>query len=209
MRRGVPRLARLEALARAGEGSGPLRLLLALVLALRGERCDEVPGLVAEGLGDGRLLTEHTADSMAAVHGVDALVFVDALDQAAALTEAMSEDAARHGLVLGAVAADAHAGLVALRRGDLARAREVLFRALERARSHELAFVMPFVCGYLGEVLGRRGELDEAVEVHGLVPEAALAVNSAGASTFLWSRALRRAAARRSGWGGRRSTGVR
>jgi DNA-binding CsgD family transcriptional regulator len=179
---------RVEALARATPGARPLLLVVALVLALHGERCEAVPALVAEGLDDDRFLAEHTADSMLAVHAVDALVFVDALDDADALAEAMCADARRRGLVLGAVAGSTHRGLVALRRGALASAERDLRHALEIAREHELHFTLPFVCGYLGETLTELGQPAAAAAVLASAAPATLGFANPAAAALLSAR---------------------
>jgi DNA-binding CsgD family transcriptional regulator len=187
-RRGGGELRRLEVLATGTAAARPLLLLLALVLALHGERCGEVPGLVADGLDGGRFLAEHSADSMLAVHAVDALVFVDALTPAAAVADTLCEDAAQRGLVLGAVAGRTHRGLVALRAGRLAAAERDLRDALATAREHELLFTLPFVCAYLAQALAEQGRLDAAAAVVAGVPAAALEFANPAAATLLGTR---------------------
>jgi DNA-binding CsgD family transcriptional regulator len=182
------RLTRLESLARAEAQARPLLLLLALVLALRGERCDEVADLVSEGLSGGAFLREHTADSMLAVHAVDALIFVDALPAAAVVAEAMCDNAQRHGLVLGAVAGMTHRGVVALRRGDLPSAERDLRDALASATEHELLFTLPFICSYLAETLHELGDLDAAAATLAAVPPALVEFANPSASTYFWTR---------------------
>ena len=181
-------LRRVEALARATPDARPLLLLIALVLALHGDRCGEVPTLVAEGLDGERFLAEHGADSMLAVHAVDALVFVDALPAAGVVAEALCADAARRGLVLGAVAGRTHRGLVSLRAGRLGPAERDLRDALTTARGHELHFTLPFVCAYLAEALAARGRHDAAMEVLASVPAAALEFANPAAATLLGAR---------------------
>ncbi|HEY5428149.1 MAG TPA: AAA family ATPase [Solirubrobacteraceae bacterium] len=195
-------LQRVEALATSAPGARPLLLLVALVLALRGERCDEVPGLVADGLDGPRFLAEHSADSMLAVHGVDALVFVDDLPAAQTLAEAVCEDARRRGLVLGAVAGSTHRGLVALRRGALVEAERDLRDALTIAREHELHFTLPFVCGYLGQALADQGRLADTTAVLESVPPGALEFANPAAATLLGVRGTVRLA------GGDRATAI-
>ena len=181
-------MRRVEALATSGPAGRPLLLLLALVLALHGERCGEVPALVAKGLDGDRFLAEHTADSMLAVHAVDALVFVDALPAAGAVAEALSADARRRGLVLGAVAGATHCGLVSLRAGRLMAAERDLRDALAGAREHDLLLTLPFVCAYLAETLAEQGRLDEAAAVLASVPAAAVDFANPAASTLLGTR---------------------
>jgi DNA-binding NarL/FixJ family response regulator len=192
-------LRRIETVGRQVPGGRPLLLLLGLLLALRGERCDEVPALISEGLQGDRFLTEHTADSMLAVHAVDALVFVDALPEAAAVAESLCADARRRGLVLGAVAGSTHRGLVALRAGRLVDGARDLYDALAIARDHELLFTLPFIGGYLAETLVEQGRVGDAAAVIGTVPDAALGFANSAASTLLAARgAVRLAQGRRS-----------
>jgi DNA-binding CsgD family transcriptional regulator len=181
-------LARIESLGRGAQQTRPLLLLVALLLALRGERCDEVAGIVSAGLGGGSFLREHTADSMLAVHAVDALIFVDALPEAAAVADAMCDNASRHGLVLGAVAGMTHRGLAALRLGDLPAAESNLRDALASAREHELLFTLPFICSYLAETLCERGDFDAAMATLAAVPEAGRAYANPASAALLWTR---------------------
>jgi DNA-binding CsgD family transcriptional regulator/tetratricopeptide (TPR) repeat protein len=182
------RLTRLESLARAEEPARPLLLLLALVLALRGERCDEVAALVSEGLAGGAFLREHTADSMLAVHAVDALIFVDALPAAAVVAEAMCDNAQRRGLVLGAVAGMTHRGVAALRNGDLPSAERDLRDALASASEHELLFTLPFICSYLAETLAELGDFDAAAATLAAIPPGLIEFANPSAATFFWTR---------------------
>jgi DNA-binding CsgD family transcriptional regulator len=182
------RLAQVESLARGAAPARPLLLLLALVLALRGERCDEVEDLVSEGLASGLFLREHTADSMLAVHAVDALIFVDALPAAAGVAEALCDNAQRHGLVLGAVAGMTHRGVVALRFGDLASAERDLRDALAAASEHELLLTLPFICSYLAETLGELGDFDAAAATLAAIPPASVEFANPAAATFFWTR---------------------
>lgn len=181
-------LSRIEALGHHQPGAGALLLLVALALALRSERCGEVAALVSAGLDGGRFLAEHTADSIFAVHGIDALVFVDALDAATRLAESLCDDARRRGLVLGAVAGATHRGLASLRAGRLTEAESDLREALASAIENELGFTLPFVVAYLAESLAEQGRLDEAVTVLSLVPEALPEVSNAAAATLLSAR---------------------
>jgi DNA-binding CsgD family transcriptional regulator len=195
-------LRRIETVAWEVPGARPLLLLLGFVLALRAERCDEVPALISEGLQGDRFLAEHTADSMLAVHAVDALVFVDALPEAAAVADALCADARRRGLVLGAVAGSTHRGLVALRAGRLPDAARDLHDALASAREHELFFTLPFIGGYLAETLAEQGCVQDAAAVLTAVPEAALEFAGPAAVTLLAARGAVRLA------GGHRSEAV-
>jgi DNA-binding CsgD family transcriptional regulator/tetratricopeptide (TPR) repeat protein len=181
-------LLTLEASARHVPGAQVLLLLLALVLALRSERCDEVPGLVEEGLQGERFLSEYSADSMLAVHALDALVFVDALPRAEALADAVCADARRRGLVLGAVAGATHRGLVRLRAGRLADAEHDLREALRNALEHELHFTLPFIVAYLAETLTARGATEDAAAVLASLPETSPEFNNAAAATLLVAR---------------------
>lgn len=78
-----------------------VRLALAGVLALRGESCHEVAGLVEGGLDDGRFLAEETCEALPATLAAWALTFIDELDRAHALAEATMADARARGSVVG------------------------------------------------------------------------------------------------------------
>jgi DNA-binding CsgD family transcriptional regulator/type II secretory pathway predicted ATPase ExeA len=185
---GDAELRHVETLARNDPGARALLLLVALVLALHGDRLDDVPTLVADGLQGDRFLMQHSGDSMFAVHAVDALVFVDSLPAAATLADKIYADAQRRGIVLGGVAGATHRGLVALRAGQLAEAERVLRDALATAREHELTFTLPFVSAYLAEALAGQGRLDDAATLIASVPEAFLEFGNAAASTLLFIR---------------------
>ena len=82
----------------------------------------------------------------------------------------MLDDARERGLVLGFIAGSAHRGLVALRKGELARAEAETRAALELAQQHELPFTIPFTLTYLGAAMLERGTAAEAAAMVDAVP---------------------------------------
>jgi DNA-binding CsgD family transcriptional regulator len=127
-------------------------LTLTLLEAL-GSRTDHVPALVELALDDGAFLTAHTADAMAMVHAVDALIFVDQLDDALAVARDMVADGERRASVLGVVAGLTHCGFAELRLGRLHDAQADCHTALDLAREHGLTFTLPFIAAYLSTTL--------------------------------------------------------
>ena len=164
-------LPRLWSLAkRSGPSSRELNVFLALITATSGQGTDRTLGLVQHGLDDGRLIRDETSDALAVAVAVNALVFIDELDFADELAGAMLDDARERGLVLGFIAGSAHRGLVALRKGELARAEAETRAALELAQQHELPFTIPFTLTYLGAAMLERGTAAEAAAMVDAVP---------------------------------------
>jgi DNA-binding CsgD family transcriptional regulator len=164
-------LARLRARAREDlDGARPLRLNLALLLAIRACPAEELLALIERGLDDGRFLALETADAIEAVHAAFVLVLIDRLDDALALTEQMLADAAARGSVLGFLAGSTFRSLTHLRRGALADAEADAFATLELARELQLQFTIPFIAGYLALTLNERGRTDIAAELLATIP---------------------------------------
>jgi DNA-binding CsgD family transcriptional regulator len=164
-------LARLLASAREDlDGARPLRLNLALLLAVRARPPAELLPLIERGLDGGRFLALETADAIEAVHAAFALVLIDRLDDALALTEQMLADAAQRGSVLGFLAGSTFRSLTYLRRGALADAEADAFATLEMARELGLLFTIPFIAGYLALTLNERGQSDAAAELLESIP---------------------------------------
>jgi DNA-binding CsgD family transcriptional regulator len=160
------KLKQLRGLAtRNSPASRSACLALAGVLAVRGETCHEIAGLVERGWDEGQFLAEETSDPLPAILAVLALTFIDELDRAQALTEAMLEDAQARGSVGAFQFATGRRGLVALRRGALAEAEADTRAALELVTEHNLTLGVPLHAASLGLTLLERGELDQAAAV--------------------------------------------
>jgi DNA-binding CsgD family transcriptional regulator len=157
---------------RAGELDGvrPLRLNLALLLAVRARSPAEVAELVRRGFDGGRFLEREGSDAIEAVHGAFALVLVDDLEGALAHTDAMLADAARRGSVLGFLAGASFRALANLRRGALVEAEADAAPALELAMEQGLTFTIPFTAAYLALTLLERGQAAQAVELLAPIP---------------------------------------
>ena len=165
------RIAALRQRARAQlSGARPLRLNLALLLAVRAHPPAELEPLIERGLDGGRFLEHETADAIEAVHGAFALVLIDRLEQALALTDAMLADAAARGSVLGFLAGATFRTLAQLRGGALAQAEADALGALELAREQGLHFTIPFIAGYLVLTLLERGRSEQAAELLAQLP---------------------------------------
>jgi DNA-binding CsgD family transcriptional regulator len=141
------------------------QLVLAHFLVSYSESCDEVAGLVERGLGDGRLIAEETSEAIPVVWALWALIFIDELDAARVLAEAMQANAQARGSVLGYLNATGRRGIAALRRGALAQAEADTLGVLELATEHHLALSVPLYAVHLGMTLLERGQLDQAAEV--------------------------------------------
>jgi DNA-binding CsgD family transcriptional regulator/tetratricopeptide (TPR) repeat protein len=174
-----------ELVDRGVPASRATQLILASLLAARGENCHLVTGLVDRGLDDGRFLAQETSEALPAMMAFHALVFVDELERAHTLSETMLADAQARGSALGFVAASAARGMVALRRGMLAEAEADTRAAYELATEHNLAFTIPFIAAYLGRTLIERGATEQAAELmEGVTLAPALGDLPAGPSLF-------------------------
>jgi DNA-binding NarL/FixJ family response regulator len=159
-------LGRLRELAERGiPASRSAQLALADVLVIRGGSCHEVVRLVECGWDDGRFLAEETSEAMPLIMAVIALVHIDELHRAHALSEAMLADAQARGSVVGFVAATGRRGMVALRRGELADAEADIRAAFELVTEHNLTLSVALYAAYLGLTLLERGDLDQAAAV--------------------------------------------
>lgn len=154
-----------ELATRSCPASRSAQLVLACVLALRGESCHEVAELVKRGWDDGRFLAEETCEALPAILAIWALTFTDELDGAHALAEAMLADAQARGSVLGFTSATGRRGMIALRRGELAEAEADTRAAVELATEHNLTVTVPIHAASLGLTLLERGNLDQAAAV--------------------------------------------
>jgi DNA-binding CsgD family transcriptional regulator len=152
------------------DGARPLRLNLALLLAVRAKPPTELQPLIEAGLDGGRFLARESADAMEAVHGAFALVLIDSLGDALALTDEMLADAAERGSVLGFLAGSTFRALVHLRGGSLAEAQADAQAALEMAHELGLLFTIPFIAAYLALALGEQGQVDAAAELLDSIP---------------------------------------
>jgi DNA-binding CsgD family transcriptional regulator len=180
-----------DQLARARDPSPanrPLAMTVALVHALRGE-CEEVPTIVGNALAGGRFLAAETADSMAAVLGADALIFVDRLADSLTLTRAMIADGQRRGSVLGVVAGSTHCAFAELRMGALADAEADARAAFELARQHGLSFTLPFIVAHLSLAMLDRGDGEGALDTLESIELDPSAMNPPAHHTFLEARA--------------------
>jgi DNA-binding CsgD family transcriptional regulator len=164
-------LPRLRQLAdELGPRAPDLQVFLALVNSTDGGSTDGTLERLQRGLEQGRLLETAGSDAAPVALAVNVFVFIDELDRADQLAERMLADARRRGQVMGFVAGSAHSGLVALRRGALARAEAETRAALELAQQHGLAFAIPFSLTYLSEALLERGEIDSAIAMIDALP---------------------------------------
>jgi DNA-binding CsgD family transcriptional regulator len=160
------RVPGLRALAgRAGAGGRSLLLLLAFRLVLDGGPHDEVLTLVRQGLDEGRLVASESAEAIEVTWAVRALTFVDELERAERVIDAMLIDARKRGSVTGYVFATAWRADIALRRGLVATAEADARSAVELATEHGLHFISPHVHSFLGQALIELGAPEEARRV--------------------------------------------
>ncbi|HEY1688427.1 MAG TPA: AAA family ATPase [Solirubrobacteraceae bacterium] len=151
-------------------GARPLRLNLALMLALRGAAPERVQQLVLHGLDGGRFLAAESCAAIEAVHAAFALILAERLDEALRFTAGMLADAAARGSVLGSLAGSTFRALAHLRAGALAEAEADLAGTLELAQEQGLHFTIPFTASYLALILQELGRVQEAAALLAQVP---------------------------------------
>src|SRR5207247_3735004 len=162
------RVPTLRALAtRAGAGGRSLLLLLAFRLAFAGGPHDEVLALVKQGLDEGRLVESESAEAIEVTWAVRALTFIDELERAEGVVDAMIIDARERGSVTGYVFATAWRASIALRRGLVAAAEPDARAAVELATEHGLHFIAPHAHAFLAEALIEEGAPEESRRVLG------------------------------------------
>ena len=136
-----PQLDELHRQALAGGAAGrPLALLLAASRAHRGERIDEVVGLVEHGLDGGRLLAEEHGDAWPFPEAMMALVGIDELDRAERLDDELLADARARGSMRGFVVAIAVRVQVRAFRGDLNGTEADVRTGIALAQEHGMLF---------------------------------------------------------------------
>jgi DNA-binding CsgD family transcriptional regulator len=171
-------LPRLQALAQSsGPAARPASMTLAFLLSLRDQDCAQVRPSVERGLDGGSFLAAETGDSPFIGYAIYALLFADELDAATVLSGDVLADAARHGSVLGVASGAATRAFAGLRAGKLADAEADALTALEFARQHGLAHLLPYATAYLAGSLLDRGRLEDAEK---LIEGAALPEQLAG-----------------------------
>ncbi len=128
------------------------------------------------------------------MQAVDALIFVDRLDDALAVARDMVLDGERRASVLGVVAGLTHCGFAELRLGRLADAEADCRAALALAREHGLTFTIPFIATYLSTTYLAIGDAARANEVVESVDPRVELEHTVAPPTFLEARAWVRAA---------------
>ena len=156
-------LPRLRALAERTDASGrSLLLLIAFRAAFDGGDREEILALIERGLDDGRLLESESAEAIELTWATRALTFIDELDRADVLIDAMVADARRRGSIMGYATSSAWRAAVALGRGRVGPAEADARTAVELATTHGLHFIAPHAHSFLGEALIELGELEQA-----------------------------------------------
>ncbi|MBV8988627.1 MAG: helix-turn-helix transcriptional regulator [Solirubrobacterales bacterium] len=154
------RLGELLASARGRDPTTrPLALLLACILAWRGERTERVLGLVKHGLDGGRLLAELGPDAWHMSHALAALLSIDELDRTSALVDELLAESRAQGAALGLGVGLSFRAAVRARCGELASAETDIRALLELVQEHALAFALPSTLYLCADALIERSEL--------------------------------------------------
>jgi DNA-binding CsgD family transcriptional regulator len=155
-----PRLEELRASADRGGAAGrPLMLLLAALDANRGERLGEIVARVERGLDDGRFLADEHGHAWALPQALMALMYVDELDRAAALADAMVRDARAQASVRGYIAAGGMRMHIRAQAGDLAGTAGDLPNLLALAQETSMLLGIPSALRYAFDAILERPEL--------------------------------------------------
>jgi DNA-binding CsgD family transcriptional regulator len=158
-------LPRLRALVeRGGRASRGLALLLAALSAMHTGDAADVVRLVEIGLDGGRFLADEGSEALALGQVFGALVYVDELDRAHDLAEAVLDDARRRGSLMGLVIGLTYRGLVFGQRGAMRSAEADLLGVLSLARDNDALFAVPTILRYLADTLLERPGLHEVRE---------------------------------------------
>jgi DNA-binding CsgD family transcriptional regulator/tetratricopeptide (TPR) repeat protein len=147
----------LELTERSGEAARPLTMLLAAVLAWRGESADTVVSMVERGWDEGRLLST-AGDDWTVSQGLAALVDVERPERAWEITEVLLASARESGSVVRYAVAAVYRGWIEARRGDLTAAEGELRAALAPALEQRLNFVLPTLLFFASDVLIERSQ---------------------------------------------------
>lgn len=142
-----------------------LRLHLAVRFSVRATEATDTAQaaeLVWAGLDGDAFLRVDGSESLAAANAVHTLAYLDRLDEAREVADALLGDARTRGSVMGFVNGIGTRALTFLRAGALADAEADARTAVALTREHGISFVEPFVVAYLASVLLERGELEEA-----------------------------------------------
>jgi DNA-binding CsgD family transcriptional regulator len=154
----------LAAALGGGKAGRSLTILLASLLAHRGERLDEIAALVEHGLDDGSLLADEHAESWVWAQAVGALIAIEAVDAAERVVDAMLADARARGSILGYVDAAACGLYVSAYRGAVAAAAETVQDVLAHAQEHGVVFAYAFTLRWGLDAILERPELDAVAD---------------------------------------------
>jgi DNA-binding CsgD family transcriptional regulator len=149
----------LAAALGGGKAGRSLTILLASLLAHRGERLDEIAALVEHGLDDGGLLADEHAESWVWAQAVGALIAIEAVDAAERVVDAMLADARARGSILGYVGAAACGLYVSAYRGAIAATAETVQEVLALAQEHGVVFAYGFTLRWGLDAILERPEL--------------------------------------------------
>jgi hypothetical protein len=161
----APRLPALHELALA---AGPAGNALLIFEGCWRAQSGPYPGgwreLIDRGLDGGRFVAAHTAGSPIVSYAAAVLVLADEVPRAESLIAGISADARARGSIDAHLTSLTWSSLLALRRGDLARAQADARTSLELATRHEVLWTKIWSTAFLVGALLERGELDEAEE---------------------------------------------
>lgn len=154
-----------------------LSALLAITSAMRGEHLDQVLPMCERALAGGTLIAERGAGAWASSHVLGAFDMVEAHDRVEEFAEALTQAARSQGSIANTLIAEAHRGWSAARRGDLARAEEMLRPLIETTLASGMFLYYVTALWWLTDAILERPSLEdqakaiESLELSGPVTE--------------------------------------
>jgi DNA-binding CsgD family transcriptional regulator len=150
---------------RAGPAGRVIYLIAGTHAAISTGHAAEARAFIDRGLDGGRFIAEAGADLLVSGETLSALAFVDELDAADELLEAVFEDARGRGSIVAYLTGLGWRGWIEMRRGRLAAAATDERNGIELATQHGVYFVVPFMQSFLAVTLLEQGDLGAATEL--------------------------------------------
>jgi DNA-binding CsgD family transcriptional regulator len=169
-----------------------LSAMLAMTTAQAGEDLDDVIPLCEQALAGGVLLAERGAGAWASAHVLMALAGVEEYDRALAVADQVALAAHAQGSVANSLVVDVNSAWITVRRGDLARAEELMRPIQELTIANGMLLVLVTALWFSRDLMAERpAQADMAALVESLEVPRAFA-DAAGGAWLMATRAATR-----------------